>query len=738
MSLLAVECARRAFYGASQALFAASRSSVGRGRDGRAGRRQRRRQDHPAARDRRRAPAGRGRIVFEGRRRGRPPAHQRVARRDRARARGPAAVPRPDRRGEPAASRLRAAARGHGRSTRVFEPFPMLGAAARRAGRPVGRRAAGDRHRPGADDQPAAAAARRGLARAWPPSSSSVVYDVARARSSREGRRSLLVEQDLSRALAVADRVDLHARRPRRAGRPAERPDARPGDEAYFGWPRGDGERRPMNWINTDRAGRPARRLLRAVRLRPVADLRRHAASSTSRMATSPSSAAFLAWSCRRLGVDPLLALLLVLPVMAAVGYVLQRWCSTGCSAAACCRRCWSPSACRSSSRTACSRRSRADYAPAARRRGIETASLAARRRARHRLVAAAHLRRGASCCSAACSCCSADTALGRAFRATADDRETAALDRHRRRAASTRSPWRSPWPSSAVAGVVPRHPHRRSIRRIGPDPPALRLRGGGDRRPRLAVGHAGRRRHPRRGPDHRRPRRPGLGRADRASGLSGGAAACGPPGSSPDAARRLDGGRRVTVERGTARQPRSAPPWPSPAPGRAGRAAVLTRDAGPMRLLVEFTALLVAGPDVEPARRLRGPGVGRPAGLRRARRLRADRARRRSRRRTRSCRCRWPAWSRRLLALPTAALVFRLRRAATSRSAPGSSPRSTACSSPTPARSARGTGRTLQAGLPAGRARRASWSRTALALALGVAALAAIYLSCARAAAWG
>ena len=107
-----------------------------------------------------------GRIIFDGADVTRVPAHQRVRRGHRARARGPPAVPAPDGRGEPARGGRRAARRPVGRRGRA-RGLPAARAAPAHAGRqPVGRRAAGDGDRARADDQPTAAVARRGVARA--------------------------------------------------------------------------------------------------------------------------------------------------------------------------------------------------------------------------------------------------------------------------------------------------------------------------------------------------------------------------------------------------------------------------------------------------------------------------------------------------------------------------------------------------------------------------------------------
>ena len=98
-------------------------------------------------------------------------------------------------------------------------------------------------------------------------------------------------------------------------------------------------------------------------------------------------------------------------------------------------------------------------------------------------------------------------THLGRVMRATSDDQETARLmgvdsgtcTRSPRR---SRSP-RSRWPASSTASD-----QLQSGRR--PDPAHLRVRGGDHRRARLAVGHPARRNRPRRGAERRCPDRAG------------------------------------------------------------------------------------------------------------------------------------------------------------------------------------------------------------------------------------
>lgn len=60
----------------------------------------------------------------------------------------------------------------------------------------------------------------------------------------------------------------------------------------------------------------------------------------------------------RTLGVDPFLGTLLAMPVLFAFGYALQHVLLNRTLDRDICRRCWSRSACRSSSRTDCWRRS--------------------------------------------------------------------------------------------------------------------------------------------------------------------------------------------------------------------------------------------------------------------------------------------------------------------------------------------------------------------------------------------
>ncbi len=131
----------------------------------------------------------------------------------------------------------RATARRPGRGTcaACFDLFPLLERLRRAsAARAVGRRAAGARHRPGADGQPAPAPARRGLARPGPRRRQAALRRAAR-RSWRRARRSSSSSRTSSQALAAADRVYcLLEGRVSLAGRPAEL-DRDAITAAYFG-----------------------------------------------------------------------------------------------------------------------------------------------------------------------------------------------------------------------------------------------------------------------------------------------------------------------------------------------------------------------------------------------------------------------------------------------------------------------------------------------------------------------
>ena len=101
------------------------------------------------------------------------------------------------------------------------------------------------------------------------------------------------------------------------------------------------------------------------------------------------------------------------------------------------------------------------------------------------------------------------------------------------------------------------------------------------------------------------------------------------------------------------------------------------------MRIVVEFIALLVLAQMWNLLAGYAGlVSIGQQAYVG-PRRLRADRARRRSRREPVPRRSRWPGWSRRRSRCPPRRSSS-ASAAATSRWAPGRSPRSTGCSSPT------------------------------------------------------
>ena len=137
----------------------------------------------------------------------RVPAHRRVAIGYLAGARGSAHLPQPDGRGEPPHRRLPRTPRRPGTLPRSASCFPILARAGRaQRGRPLGRRAAGPRHRSRADGEPAPPAARRGLARSRADRRQAALRRPCR-RSPRTGTTILLVEQNVDQALAAADRV---------------------------------------------------------------------------------------------------------------------------------------------------------------------------------------------------------------------------------------------------------------------------------------------------------------------------------------------------------------------------------------------------------------------------------------------------------------------------------------------------------------------------------------------------
>ena len=220
--------------------------------------------------------------------------------RHRPRARGAADLPQPLRRGEPRDRRLLAGGRGHGRragwSRRSRCSAALLDrSAARLSGGEQQALAIGR----GADEQPDAAAARRGVARPGTgrrqaalralPGDPGVGHDAAPRRAGHQpgagGRRPRLLPAGGAGVAAAA--------RPTELDRDAI-------TAAYFGLASSGGatdassEVQPVNWVNADRPGRARRRALRAVRDRALAGVRRDAARSTSPTATWPSLAAFV------------------------------------------------------------------------------------------------------------------------------------------------------------------------------------------------------------------------------------------------------------------------------------------------------------------------------------------------------------------------------------------------------------------------------------------------------------
>ena len=161
-----------------------------------------------------------GRVAFDGEDITRRAAHAARRAGHRARARGTAAVRAADGRGEPAARARRRPARARGRVDAVLEAFPNLRAAPpAAAGTSVGRRAAGDGDRPRADDATRSCCCSTRSRSGLSPLVVDRVYDSLAGADRAPARRSLLVEQDLKRALAVAEPRHLHARGPDRARR---------------------------------------------------------------------------------------------------------------------------------------------------------------------------------------------------------------------------------------------------------------------------------------------------------------------------------------------------------------------------------------------------------------------------------------------------------------------------------------------------------------------------------------
>ena len=256
-------------------------------------------------------------------------------------------------------------------------------------------------------------------------------------------------------------------------------------------------------------------------------------------------------------------------------------------------------------------------------------------------------------------------TQTGRAFRATSDDTEAARLmgiDNKRIYASALGISVATAALAGVFLGIKTQFDPS-----SGPDPADLRLRGRDHRRSRLAVGHAGRRHHPRGGPDGGRAVRHGLGRADREHGVPRGA------GAAPDRLLRQGGRRDVRrrsppssdarafrVQRATATS-RVFSVVAVAVGGRAGAAAAVGRrlaeaeDGGAVRVRR-------AGPDVEPAGRLqpawcpsasRRSSASAPTGSSTSPTTRTRTSTSRS-----SRRC-WRPWS---ISVPVALLAFRLR----------------------------------------------------------------------------
>ena len=207
----------------------------------------------------------------------------------RARSRRAADLPEPLGRGEPAHRRLPEPSRATGPWRRLSSCSRSSAgcAALRRTSCPGGEQQC-SRDRPGAHGQPAAAPARRGLARSG--AGRRQATSTRRCRGIvAEGTTALVVEQDVSRALA-SPIGSLPARGPRRrsSGRPARSRSRRHHRRVLRHRCRNDGTADGLG--ERRRAGHPARRALRAVRDRAVAGRSASCGSSTSPTATSPSS----------------------------------------------------------------------------------------------------------------------------------------------------------------------------------------------------------------------------------------------------------------------------------------------------------------------------------------------------------------------------------------------------------------------------------------------------------------
>ena len=422
-----------------------------------------------------------------------------------------------------------------------------------------------------------------------------------------------------------------------------------------------------MAWVNADRAGRAARRALRAVRHRALADLRRHAlrqpgprrprvlAAYLALSSLGHASAATTGCRCS----------LVVVPVMAV--HRLRRRsarCSTARSARIRCRASWSRFGLGIVIQNALLEHYTADRQEHRSRRHPHEVDQAQRRHRRSgwfpliTFVVAVVVLAGPAAVLLPHPAGPRVPGHRRRSRDRAADghRLPPRLrpgdgDRLRRRGAGRVLP----------ATRTPFAPCRRPLA-------AVRVRGGGHRRTRLAVGHVARRRSCSASPRASGNQAPSAAACSSATSCSCRARV--PPArparrsadtmTPPASSGAVAAARRIGTAVGTSLSPPCSC-WPVAAVGEREHAAHARRDA----------LLPVAGPDVEPARRLRGSGLGRAAGLRGRRRLHDVRASPSSTASTRSCPSSSPACS-----SPRCRCRSRCSRsgsrAATSRSAPG------------------------------------------------------------------
>ncbi len=179
------------------------------------------------------------------------------------------------------------------------------------SGQSFGRRAAGGGDRPRADDQSAPDPARRGLARTGAGGHRATLSIVAVA-ARRAERRSFWSSRSSARALSVATRVMCMLEGRIVLDGPAAAMTRDQIVDAYFGLqPRRRASREAgMSLVNLIVQGRPARRLLRAARLRPVADVRRDAHHQSRPRRPRRSSPRFLVFSISdAFDISPFLAL---------------------------------------------------------------------------------------------------------------------------------------------------------------------------------------------------------------------------------------------------------------------------------------------------------------------------------------------------------------------------------------------------------------------------------------------